>query len=180
MRSSRMSRSSPRTFSSSAFTFSRSARIGTVVIVTGTVLLSGRGQRVGFRAWDIVFPLLSAACFGAVTVLRKIGLAQIGPAFGTAVNVTTALVAFTAFLLASGRGAIATCRGPSLTYFIAAGAAENAAVFLNILALSVGAESVDFDRLEKPLALIRLDPHLHPHRQHALSSMSLDAPLGPG
>src|ERR671934_143667 len=142
MRSSRMSRSSPRTFSSSAFTFSRSARIGTVVIVTGTVLLSGRGQRVGFRAWDIVFPLLSAACFGAVTVLRKIGLAQIGPAFGTAVNVTTALVAFTAFLLASGRGAIATCRGPSLTYFIAAGAAENAAVFLNILALSVGAVSV--------------------------------------
>ena len=116
--------------------------IGTLVIVSGTVLLSGGVQRVGFRAGDIVIPLLSAACFGVVSVLRKLGLAQIGPVFGSAVNVTPALVGFTAFLLASGRGAIAPARGASLGYFIAAGVAENAAVFLNVVALSVGTVSV--------------------------------------
>jgi len=75
---------------------------GTVVIVLGTILLSIGGRRGGIRPWQITLPLLSAACFGVVAVLRKLGLAETGAVLGSAINVTTALVAFTAFLLASG------------------------------------------------------------------------------
>jgi uncharacterized membrane protein len=65
-----------------------------------------------------------------------------GPVAGTAINVTAALIAFTGFLVVSGqRGAMVT-RGRSLACFVAAGIAENAGVFLNIVALSVGAVSV--------------------------------------
>jgi len=52
------------------------------------------------------------------------------------------LVAFTAFLLASGNRDAMTCRGRSLALFVAAGIAENAAVFLNVVALGLGTVSV--------------------------------------
>jgi len=115
---------------------------GTVVIVLGTLLLSAGGRHVGFRPRDLVFPILSAACFGVVTVLRKLGLSSMSPVPGFAINVTTALIAFTAFLAVSGsRGAMALT-GRSLAYFVAAGVAENAGVFLGLLALSLGTVSV--------------------------------------
>jgi len=115
---------------------------GTVVIVVGTVLLSLGGRRLGFRPWQLALPLLSAACFGVVAVLRKLGLSQMGPVTGSAINVTTALVAFSAFLLAAGRRDAIACRGRSLAHFVAAGVAENGAVFMNVVALSVGSVSV--------------------------------------
>jgi drug/metabolite transporter, DME family len=116
--------------------------VGTVVIVLGTLLLSTSGRRVGFRSRDLVFPVLSAFCFGVVTILRKLGLSSMSPVPGLAVNVTTALIAFTAFLAVSGsRGSMAVS-GRSLTYFVAAGVAENAGVFLTLLALSLGTVSV--------------------------------------
>ncbi len=115
---------------------------GTVVIVFGTLLLSTSGRLVGFRPRDLVFPILSATCFGVVTVLRKLGLSSMSPVPGFAVNVTTALIAFTAFLAVSGnRGAMALT-GRSLAYFVAAGVAENAGVFLALLALDLGTVSV--------------------------------------
>jgi drug/metabolite transporter, DME family len=117
--------------------------VGTVVIVLGTTLLSVGGRRVGFRPWQLALPVLSAVCFGVVAILRKIGLAEIGAVTGSAVNVTTALVAFTAFLVASGRrSAMGGSRGRSLVYFIAAGLSENTAVFLVVVALATGAVSV--------------------------------------
>jgi uncharacterized membrane protein len=61
---------------------------------------------------------------------------------GSAVNVSTALIAFTAFLLASGNRGAVTCRRRSLGYFVAAGVAENAGVFLNVVALGRGTVSV--------------------------------------
>src|SRR3989475_456803 len=115
---------------------------GTVVIVLGTILLSIGGRQGGIRPWQITLPLLSAACFGVVAVLRKLGLAETGAVLGSAINVTTALVAFTAFLLASGDWEAMACRGRSLVYFVAAGAAENGAVFMNVVALSLGTVSV--------------------------------------
>src|SRR5881392_4269726 len=66
---------------------------GTVVIVVGTILLSLGGRRGGIRPWQITLPLLSAACFGVVAVLRKLGLNETGAVLGSAINVTTALVA---------------------------------------------------------------------------------------
>jgi uncharacterized membrane protein len=115
---------------------------GTIVIVVGATLLSTGGRLLGVRGPQLLLPVASATCFGVVAVLRKVGLSGVGPVAGSAVNVTTALVAFTAFLLAAGRRDAMGCRGRSLVYFVAAGIAENVSVFLVVLALSLGAVSV--------------------------------------
>jgi uncharacterized membrane protein len=86
--------------------------------------------------------MLSAACFGVVAILRKLGLSGTGAVMGSAVNATTALVAFTAFLAATGNLGSIPCRRRSLGYFIAAGIAENASVFLTVVALGLGTVSV--------------------------------------
>jgi drug/metabolite transporter, DME family len=116
--------------------------VGTLVIVLGSTLLSTGGQRLGLRPAQLLLPALSATCFGVVAILRKVGLSGMGAVPGTAVNVTTALVAFTGFLMASGQGGAMACRGRSLVYFIAAGVAENVSVFLVVVALGMGAVSV--------------------------------------
>lgn len=116
--------------------------VGTAVIVFGTALLSLSGKVVGFKFRHLVYPFLAASCFGAVAILRKLGLSQTGPLFGAAVNTTTAMIAFTAFLFASGNRQAMMYKGPGLRYFIAAGAAENAGVCLSIVALSLGDVSV--------------------------------------
>jgi uncharacterized membrane protein len=116
--------------------------VGTVVIVLGTSVLSLSPPQVGFRRAYLAIPVLSAACFGLVAVLRKVGLGHVGPVLGSAINVTTAFVAFTAFLAASGRWRAFVSRGSTLGYFVAAGFAENVSVFLNIVALGAGMVSV--------------------------------------
>ena len=116
--------------------------LGTVVIVVGTTLLSTGGRSLGVRPVLLWLPALSATCFGIVAILRKLGLSGAAPIPGAAVNVSTALIAFTAFLLATGQARAMRCSGRSLLYFIAAGLAENLSVFLVILALSMGAVSV--------------------------------------
>jgi drug/metabolite transporter, DME family len=116
--------------------------VGTVVIVLGTILLSASGRHLGFRPRQLTIPFLSAACFGIVAILRKLGLSQTGPVLGFAVNVTTALVAFSVFLLLSGNQRAMVCKRRNLGYFIAAGVAENAGVFLSLIALNLGSVSV--------------------------------------
>ena len=116
--------------------------LGTIVIVTGTTLLSVGGLRLGVHPRQLTLPILSAVCFGMVAILRKAGLGHTGPVLGSAINASTALVAFTAFLLASRQRAAMACRGRSLGYFIAAGVAENGAVFLTVVALGLGTVSV--------------------------------------
>ena len=115
---------------------------GTAVIVAGTVLLSAGGRILGFRPSQLVFPFLSAACFGAVAILRKLGLGGTGPLLGFAVNVTTAFVAFTGFLAASGHLRRLRCEPRSLGYLIGAGVLENVGVLLGVLALRAGTVSV--------------------------------------
>jgi len=116
--------------------------IGTLVIVVGTTLLSAGGRSTGIRSVALLLPLTSALCFGVVAILRKIGLMGMTPVFGFAVNVTAALVAYTAFLLASRQRAMMLCRGRSLVYFVMAGVAENVGVFLLLEGLSLGTVSV--------------------------------------
>jgi uncharacterized membrane protein len=115
---------------------------GTIVITLGTVLLSMSGQHLGFRTRLLIYPLLSASCFGMVSILRKLGLGGAGPIMGMALNVTTAAVAFGAFMLASGQRGSLVCRGRPLVYFAAAGLMENVAVFLNLVALGMGTVSL--------------------------------------
>jgi len=115
---------------------------GTVVIVAGTMLLSASGRVQGFRPGQLVFPLMSALAFGAVAILRKLGLGGAGPLVGFAVNVTTALVAVSAFVMVIGHRRRARCSARSLGYLIVAGVAENAGVLLGVVALGVGAVTV--------------------------------------
>jgi uncharacterized membrane protein len=116
--------------------------LGTLVIVAGATLLSTGGRSLGVRPAQLWLPILSATCFGIVAILRKLGLSGMAPVPGTAVNVTTALVVFTSFLVASGQREAMVCRGRSLLYFLAAGLTENLGVFLVVLALSLGTVSV--------------------------------------
>ena len=115
---------------------------GTMVIVLGTGLLSAGGRRLGFRPGQLALPILAAACFGSVAILRKLGLGHTGAVAGSAINVTMALVTFSAFLVATGNRSALACRGRSLAYFVAAGLLENAAVLMTVEALGVGTVSV--------------------------------------
>ena len=115
---------------------------GTVVIVTGTILLSLSGRYVGFRVRHLAYPFIAASCFGMVQILRKLGLASAGPLLGATINVTAALIAMSAFVAASGNGGSLRCSRRSLLYFIGAGIAENGGVFLLLLSLGFGDVSV--------------------------------------
>jgi uncharacterized membrane protein len=115
---------------------------GTLVIVAGTVLLSLSGKQVGFPARYLVYPLLAAWCFGMVQVVRKMGLSETGPLFDAALNITAAMVAATAFVVASGKLRMLRCDRPSFLYFVGGGAAENFGVLLVIVALGLGDVSV--------------------------------------
>jgi uncharacterized membrane protein len=110
--------------------------------VAGTILLSASGAILGFRPSQLAFPFVSAACFGAVSILRKLGLGGAGPLLGFAINVTTALVVFTAFLAASGQLRRLRWGRGSRRHLLAAGVFENAGVLFTVLALQAGSVSV--------------------------------------
>ena len=115
---------------------------GTLVIVAGTILLSLSGKHVGFRVRHLAYPLIAAACFGIVAVVRKLGLGHAGALFDAAVNVTAAMLAATTFVVASGNRGALRCDRRSLLYFVGGGIAENAGVFLVLVALGFGDVSV--------------------------------------
>ena len=115
---------------------------GTLVIVAGTILLSLSGKYVGFRVRHLGYPLLAASCFGTVAVVRKLGLGHAGPLFDSAINITAALIASSAFVLATGNQGSLRCDRRSLGYFVAGGIAENSGVFLVLAALGFGDVSI--------------------------------------
>jgi len=55
---------------------------------------------------------------------------------------TTALIVFSALMLASGHRGIYTCRGRELVYFVCAGVTENASVLLTIVAFFITGTSL--------------------------------------
>ena len=77
-----------------------------------------------------------------VAIARKLGLGYAGPLFGSAMNITAAMIASSAFVMASGKGGSLRCDRRSLLYFIGGGIAENSGVFLVLLALGLGHVSV--------------------------------------
>ena len=116
--------------------------LGTLVIVLGTILLSLSGKYVGFQVKHLIYPFLSAVCFGVVAIARKLGLGHAGPLFDSAVNNTAAMVAATTFVLVSGNRGALVCDGRSILYFIGGGIMENTGVFLVLLSLGLGEVSV--------------------------------------
>jgi len=115
---------------------------GTVVIVLGTILLSLSGRHVGFLPRDLAYPFLSATCFALVAIIRKLGLNVAGPLYGSAINITAAMVASSAFVLATNNWRSLRCETRSLLYFAAAGVCENTGVLLFLIALGLGEVSV--------------------------------------
>ena len=93
-------------------------------------------------AQHLVYPFLCAFCFGSVAIIRKLGLSHAPPMFGYAINVTTAFIAFTAYLMASGQFSTVVCDGKSLRYFVVAGLGENVGVLCVLIALSLGQVSI--------------------------------------
>jgi uncharacterized membrane protein len=115
---------------------------GTLVIVGGTVLLSLSGKQIGFPRKYLIYPFLAATCFGLVQIVRKMGLSGAGPVFDAALNTTAALVASSAFMVASGNWrALKVDRG-SFGFLVSGGAFENLGVLLVIVALGYGEVSV--------------------------------------
>jgi drug/metabolite transporter, DME family len=115
---------------------------GTLVIVFGTVLLSLSGRYVGFHPRHLIYPFVSAACFGVVQVIRKLGLVHAGALLGAATNITAAMIVSTAFVLATGNLDALRCDRRSLLYFVGGGITENAGVLLLLVALGLGEVSV--------------------------------------
>jgi uncharacterized membrane protein len=115
---------------------------GTLVIVAGTVLLSFSGRYIGFQPKHLIYPFLGASCFGVVQVARKLGLSHAGPVFDAALNTTAAMIAATAFVVATGHWRAIACDRVSLLYFTGGGVAENTSVLLAIVALGFGDVSV--------------------------------------
>ena len=115
---------------------------GTLVVVAGTILLSMSGRHVGFHPRDLIYPFVSAMCFGVVAILRKLGLGLAGPLFDSAINITAALIASTTFVLAAGKLPAIRYDRRSFLYFAGGGAFENTGVFLLIFALGLGEVSV--------------------------------------
>jgi uncharacterized membrane protein len=111
---------------------------GTLVIVLGTILLSLSGKQSGFPLRHLLYPFLSASCFGLVQIVRKMGLSHAGPLFDAALNISAALIAASAFVVASGNLRALACDRASLLYLAAGGAAENTGVLLVIVALGLG------------------------------------------
>src|SRR5213594_1974331 len=99
---------------------------GTLVVILGTTLLSASGKHVGFQTRDLVYPFISAMCLGLA-----------GPLFDSAINITAALVAASAFVLASGNLAALRYDRRSFLYFAGGGAFENTGVFLLLFALGL-------------------------------------------
>jgi drug/metabolite transporter, DME family len=116
--------------------------VGTLVIVLGTTLLSLSGKYVGFPVRYLIYPFLSASCFGVVAIARKLGLGHAGPLFDSAINNTAAMVAATTFVFVSGNRGSLVCDRRSILYFIGGGIMENTGVFLVLLSLGLGEVSV--------------------------------------
>ena len=113
--------------------------LGTCVIVLGHPVVDERTS-CGVSPSAPRLPFLCAFCFGSVAIIRKLGLSH-APMFGYAINVTTAFIAFTAYLMASEFSTVA-CDGKSLRYFVVAGLGENVGVLCVLIALSLGQVSI--------------------------------------
>src|SRR5204863_431942 len=82
------------------------------------------------------------AGFWINVTVGMVGLGLAGPLFDSAINITAAMVAASAFVLASGHGGALRCDARSLFYFVGGGVAENTGVFLVLVALGLGDVSV--------------------------------------
>ncbi|KUO43230.1 MAG: hypothetical protein APU95_01905 [Hadesarchaea archaeon YNP_N21] len=78
--------------------------LGTILVVTGIVVLSGGGHKQDWKRRDLIFPLGTSLLFGLQNVVVKIGLNEMNsPITGSTISATTALLVITAYLTFAGK-----------------------------------------------------------------------------
>src|SRR5206468_2226949 len=75
-------------------------------------------------------------------LFRVLAIHQVGASVASAITITAALIASSAFVVATGNHGSLRCDRRSLRYFIAGGIAENAGVFLVLASLGFGDVSI--------------------------------------
>jgi uncharacterized membrane protein len=78
--------------------------LGTILVVTGIVVLSEGGHKQDWKRRDLIFPLGTSLLFGLQNVVVKIGLNEMNsPITGSTISATTALLVITAYLIFAGK-----------------------------------------------------------------------------
>jgi DME family drug/metabolite transporter len=118
--------------------------LGTVFVVAGIALTSG-GDKSGSRIVGsaLVIPVMSAAFYGASSVVRKVGL-NILPdsSLGAFVGAASSLVSFLVYIVSTNRVADVRLSRNSVKYFAGSGLAVSAGWLSMFTALSTGSVSV--------------------------------------
>jgi uncharacterized membrane protein len=78
--------------------------LGTILVVTGIVVLSEGDHKQDWKRRDLIFPLGTSLLFGLQNVVVKIGLNEMNsPITGSTISATTALLVITAYLTFAGK-----------------------------------------------------------------------------
>jgi drug/metabolite transporter (DMT)-like permease len=118
---------------------------GTMMVVGGIALLSGRAKRqiAGFRWWHLMLPLAAACLTGTNQPIRRYALSLSSePLFFAAVMGAVSLIALILYLAFFPANDRLVWSRAALGPFLVTGLAETAAIFTIITALSVGTVSV--------------------------------------
>jgi len=119
--------------------------VGTVLVVGGIALLSGRAKRhiAGFRWWHLLLPLAAASLTGTNQPIRRYALSLSSePLFFAAVMGGVSLLCLGLYLAFFPSNERLVWRRAALWPFLVTGLAETMAILLIITALSVGTVSV--------------------------------------
>jgi len=111
-------------------------------MLLGTILLSMSGRYVGFRPVHLLYPFLSAFCFGAVAIIRKLGLQSCASHVWLCHQCHHGVHRLDRLPHGICQSVLRQANGKSLWYFVVAGMAENVGVLLVLIALSLGQVSV--------------------------------------
>lgn len=118
--------------------------LGTVFVVIGIALTSG-GNKLGSKLLGsaLVIPVMSAAFYGASSVVRKVGLNILPDSvLGAFVGAASSLVSFFLYIVTTKRVAEVRLSRNSVKYFMGSGLAVSAGWLTMFAALSTGSVSV--------------------------------------
>ena len=118
--------------------------LGTVFVVIGIALTSG-GNKLGSKLLGsaLVIPVMSAAFYGASSVVRKVGLNILPDSvIGAFVGAASSLVSFLLYIVTTKRVAEVRLSRNSVKYFVGSGLAVSVGWLTMFAALSTGSVSV--------------------------------------
>jgi len=112
---------------------------GTVFIVLGIAILSEGNQRQDWRKRDLIFPMSAAILFGLASVLKKMGLNEVGsPIVGSAINTGAAFLVIMVYLLFTRKKSVIKLGRGNVRDFSLAGMFQIAMIFTSFGAIWLG------------------------------------------